>query len=148
MPADDLTAWSFTSSLVLNPPSSRLSVPPDVLRALRTYRIAVLRALGPSTSPISSPLRLRGPSTVTRFYAALLDHPTPPPGARTPPAVSSAYDALWAAAREAVTPDVWDEMCRRRAQETIVNELVGDALKVLGEEESGSRGHSERSVRR
>jgi len=49
MPTDDgLSARAFTSSLVLNPPSSRLSVPPDVLRALRTYRTAVLRALGPA----------------------------------------------------------------------------------------------------
>ncbi|GAA5896125.1 hypothetical protein JCM8208_007533 [Rhodotorula glutinis] len=192
--ADGLTARAFTSSVVLNPPSSRLYVRPDVLRALRAYRTAVLRALGPSseaervwaeqqdarlvqqpidmarralglgtssssttlpldlpspspaspssphtplprlsTSPIPSPLRLRAPSTVTRFYAALFDHPIPPPGTRTPPLVSRAYDDLWAAAREAVTADVWDEMCRMRRGDESCAKLALEALKAAKE---------------
>ncbi|KPV74663.1 uncharacterized protein RHOBADRAFT_44178 [Rhodotorula graminis WP1] len=140
-----------------------------------------------SASPIRSPIRVRAPSTVTRFYAALFDHPVAPPDTRTPPTVSRAYAALRAAAHKAVTPDVWDEMCSMRrgdescakvalgalaaakdavvgrppgrsidarvqqiksAENTIINELVSDALDALKRDESRTRRRSGRSERR
>lgn len=48
MPTDVLTARAFITSFVLNPPVTTKPTGPDSLvRALRAYRTAVLRALGP-----------------------------------------------------------------------------------------------------